>query len=308
MHNFTHKLYILTEQDNIYRDHLSNCSLPDLQITQQRDQATILLAAPPIVAKQLSEFPKVEWIQSIYAGVDALMSPYLQQDYELTNIKDAFGQPIAEYVIGMLTNYYRHFSSYKEQQVSYNWQPHHYQSLAGKNVLILGSGSIGSHLAKILSLFNMQVSAVNSTGIPPKELSFHSTFHVNELSNALSMADIIVNTLPSTEQTRLLLNQHSLQHCRQALLFNVGRGSTLCESGLIEALNSGAIKHAFLDVFKQEPLPQSSPLWSHANITITPHIAALSDPKLVVEFFAKNYHLWRDGFQLENRVDFDKGY
>jgi len=120
-------------------------------------------------------------------------------------------------------------------------------------------------------------------------------------------------SLPLVERHRVERGrQHHLAltigHCQQALLFNVGRGKTLVEDELIPLIELGHIQHAFLDVFVAEPLAESHPFWTHAAITVTPHIAALSFPHQVVEIFAENYALWRDGFQLNNRIDFAKGY
>jgi len=308
MNNFNHQLYILTEQDEVYRHGIESLALEGLEITTNREQATILLAAPPMAAKCLDDFPQLEWLQSAYAGVDALTSPNLRQDYELTNVKGIFGQQIAEYVMGYTISHYRHFNLYQQQQSRNEWQPHQYQSLNDKTMLILGTGSIGSHLSTVASSFGITTIGINSTGIPAKTGNFDDTFHINELSSAMRQADIIVNTLPNTPQTKGLLNKETLSDCQGALLFNVGRGATLNEDDLIPAIEQGYIQHAFLDVFSEEPLKPLHPFWKFSAITITPHIAALSFPEQVIDIFAHNFRLWRDGFQLEHRIDFDKGY
>lgn len=308
MNNFTHQLYILTEHNALYRQAIEALNLPDLAVTTERDQATLLLAAPPLAAPCLNEFPRLTWLQSAYAGVDALMAPGLRQDYELTNVKGIFGQQIAEYVLGYSISHYRHFMHYHQQQQQAQWLPHLYQSLHGKTMVVLGTGSIGSHLAKVAAALGLEVSGVNRSGIPPRHSQFASTYHINELGAALASADIIVNTLPNTPETAGLLAAESFAHCHQALLFNVGRGKTLVEQDLIPAIEAGQLAHAFLDVFVTEPLGAQHPFWQHDAITVTPHIAALSFPEQVVEIFAANYALWRDGFRLQHRIDFDKGY
>ncbi len=308
MNNFNHQLYILTEQDDVYRLGIESLAIEGLEITTKREEATILLAAPPLAAKCLDDFPQLEWLQSAYAGVDALTSRNLRQDYELTNVKGIFGQQIAEYVMGYVISHYRHFNLYQQQQNQSTWQPHQYQSLNDKTMLILGTGSISSHLSTVASSFGIKTIGINSTGIPPKTGSFDDTYHINELSSAMKQADIIVNTLPNTPQTKGLLNRDTLSDSQNALLFNVGRGATLNEDDLIPAIEQGYIQHAFLDVFIEEPLKASHPFWNCSAITVTPHIAALSFPEQVIEIFAQNFRLWRDGFQLEHRIDFDKGY
>ncbi len=313
MNHFTHKLFILTEHDDVYRENIESLELEDLVITEQRDEATILLAAPPLAAKCLDDFPKLEWLQSAYAGIDALTAPHLRQDYELTNVKGIFGQQISEYVLGYVISHYRHFSTYQTQQAQHQWQQHLYQSIDTKVMLILGTGSISSHLSSVAANFGMRVIGINTTGIPAKSGMFHDTYHINELANAMKQADIVVNTLPNTAATKGLLNAKTLGYCTNALLFNVGRGAILIEDDLIPAIENGHIEHAFLDVFISEPLKLEHPFWNHSRITVTPHIAALSFPHQVADIFAHNYRLWKerlwtDGFQLENRIDFHKGY
>ena len=154
----------------------------------------------------------------------------------------------------------------------------------------------------------MKTGGVNSSGIPPKTSPFKHTFHISELHSVISDADIIVNTLPNTPLTENILNKQVLSQAQQALLFNVGRGEALDDQALSDAIASGCIAHAYLDVFREEPLPKESPLWENPKITLTPHIAALSFPCQVFEQFSENYNRWRDGFRLTNLVDFDKGY
>ncbi len=308
MNNFAHKLYILTQQDETYHSLLSELALPDLEITTDKNAATILLAAPPLAAKALDSFPNLEWLQSIYAGVEPLVQPNMPNHYQLTNVKGIFGPLIAEYVIGYSLNYYRHFSQYKEQQNQHQWRPHQFESLATKTMIILGTGAIGSKLASIVKAFGVKTIGINSSGIPPKGSPFDTTYHIQELAVALSEANIIVNTLPNTAQTHNLLNLESLSYAKEALLFNVGRGNTVEIAGLLEAIENQNIRHAYLDVFTQEPLNSDNPLWQHPAVTITPHIAAPSFPNQVVEIFADNYAKWRDGFGLNYLVDFEKGY
>ncbi|MCS0350768.1 D-2-hydroxyacid dehydrogenase [Vibrio ordalii] len=308
MNNFTHKLYILTEHNDIYRQAIEQAQLSGLAITDDRSEATILLAAPPLAAKYLDDFPQLEWLHSEYAGVDTLMSPQLRQDYELTNVKGIFGQQIAEYVLGNLIAHFRHFACYAQQQAAKQWQTHPYQSINDKTMVILGTGSIGSHLAKVAKAFGLHVIGVNRTGIPAKNGGFDKTYHINELATALAHAEVVVSTLPNTPHTKGLLNQSTLSHCNNALLFNVGRGKNLVESDLIALIEEGHIQHAYLDVFEKEPLSEDHPFWTHPAISLTPHIAAVSFPEQVMEIFTRNYGLCRDGFQLENRIDFEKGY
>lgn len=304
----SHNVYLLTEHNERYLALLSELDLPDLTFTQDKAEATILLAAPPMAAKAMDQFPNLEWIQSIYAGVDALV-PHLQ-DFEgvLTNVKGIFGQQISEYVLGYVIAHQRHFAHYQSEQQKAQWTPKPYTSLNEFNMVILGTGSIGTHLAQSAKALGMRVSGVNRSGIPSKHSPFDTLYHVQELTTALAGANVVVNTLPNTPDTQHILNHQTLSHLDQSLLFNVGRGAALDEHALIEAIEQGCVQHAFLDVFEQEPLHHEHPFWSHPHITVTPHIAALSFPEQAAEIFAENYARWRDGFRLLHVVEPKRGY
>ncbi|NOJ20746.1 D-2-hydroxyacid dehydrogenase [Vibrio jasicida] len=302
------QIFLLSEHRDTYETLLADKNLPDLAITNKPQDAQIVLADPPLLSQRLDEFSQLEWVQSTFAGVNALMVPNLRRDYALTNVRGIFGPLIAEYVIGYSIAHFRHFMQYHQQQQSKQWQPHLYTSLQSKTMVILGTGSIGSHLGKTAQLMGIKAIGINRTGIPTSGGEFNQTFHINELANAFHQADIVVNTLPSTPETQRLLNSEVLSHLNQALLFNVGRGDVIDDAGLLLALKNRWVEHAFLDVFEQEPLSPQHPFWKLPQVTITPHIAALSFPEQVVDIFADNYLSWRDGFSLNNQVDFDKGY
>ncbi|MGY0617706.1 D-2-hydroxyacid dehydrogenase [Vibrio sp. FJH11] len=302
------KIFLLSEHNDAYKTLLAEKNLPELSVTDTPHKAQIVLADPPLLSQRLDEFSQLEWVQSTFAGVNTLMSPTLRRDYILTNVRGIFGPLIAEYVIGYCIAHYRHFNRYHQQQQSRQWQPHLYSSLQSKTMVILGTGSIGAYLGKAAQAMGIKTIGVNRSGIPTAGGEFSQTYRIDELLSALQQADIVVNTLPSTPETLYLLNSKTLAHLKQAILINVGRGNVLEESGLRLALEKGWVEHAFLDVFEQEPLPQEHPFWKLPQVTITPHIAALSFPEQVVEIFAANYLCWRDGLSLNYGVDFDKGY
>ncbi|WP_413113820.1 D-2-hydroxyacid dehydrogenase [Thaumasiovibrio sp. DFM-14] len=301
------KLLILSRQKEKYLQLVNDAKLPALEVTDDPKQATIILADPPAVAEQLDSFPRLQWLQSTFAGIDALTTLTQRTDYLLTNIRGVFGPLIAEYVIGYLCHYYRTFDQYAQQQRDNVWQPHHSLSLQGKSILILGTGSIGSHLAKMCKCMGMKVLGLNRSGIV-RSLDFDQIYNFTQLQQALAQAEVVVSTLPSTPETHNLLNHNTLSQCRNTLLFNVGRGDTLSESALLDALEAGYIRHAWLDVFKVEPLPPSHAFWAHNGISITPHVAAESFPDQVFNIFSRNYLCWHRGEPLDGVVDFAKGY
>ena len=302
------KVYLLTENNQIYLNALQNKTREPLNITSSRSDATIVLADPPLVADCLGDFPRLKWLQSTFAGVDKLMADDLRRDYQLTNIKGIFGPLIAEYVFGYLTRYYRHFEQYDLQQKAGEWLPQEYRSLVGMRMVILGTGVIGTHLAKVAKCFGLQVSGVNSSGRNPADSHFDDVVSTSDLTSVLSDADIIVSTLPNTPQTRHILNHQTLKCCSGVLLFNVGRGMNIDDAALVSAIEVGCVKQAFLDVFVREPLAKDHPFWQNPAITITPHIAAVSFPQQVATIFVDNYNRWCAGDELMYQVDFSKGY
>ncbi|WP_064601603.1 D-2-hydroxyacid dehydrogenase [Photobacterium sp. J15] len=301
------KILIVSRQRDAYRRLLTQAQLPDLELTENQEEANILLADPPRVANSMNSYPALNWLQSTFAGIDALTRDNIRKDYMLTNIRGHFGQLIAEYVLGYSLDYTRHLSQYRQQQANSQWQPQPYSSLASKTMVILGTGSIGAHLARVAKAFDLTVIGINRSG-RCDEPAFDRIYPLDGLSDGLALADILVSTLPATPETDNLLNADSLSHCRDTLLFNVGRGNALCETGLLKAANNGHIAHAFLDVFKQEPLPEQHPFWQHPAVTMTPHIAAESFPEQVFEIFTANYLRYLNRQPLLYQIDFTRGY
>lgn len=309
-------LLILSRDEAHYRRLLAKAPLPGLTLLGRPGevpsaelvaQAQVLLGEPAAIAPWLQKAKRLQWAQSTYAGVDVLLQPGLRQDYQLTNIREIFGPLMSEYVFAHLLSLTRHLPLYREQQRQCRWQAVPYQGLTGRQMLILGTGSIGQHLARTARQFGMQVKGVNRSG---REVAgFEDTYQPSALPRLLADADVIVGVLPSTPQTRHLLTPELLGHCKPgAILFNVGRGDLIETETLINALRQGQLGAAVLDVFEEEPLPNQHSLWRQPNLIITPHNAAWSLPEQVMRIFARNYHLWRSGETLDYPVDFHRGY
>lgn len=301
------KIKIVSRQQQRYVQLLTAAKLPQLVITEDPSQATVLLADPPLIATSLNDYPHLQWLQSTYAGIDALIKPQLRQDYQLTNIRGIFGPLIAEYIIGQILNYQRHFWRYALQQQQHQWQPHPYQAIAGKTMVIVGTGTIGQHLAKVAAVFGCHIIGINRSGIAASD-DFNHTYDLNDLDYALTQADYVVSILPATTDTNDLFDQGNFSHCKNVLFFNVGRGNSVNEADLVNALEQHHLQHAFLDVFKREPLATDHPFWDHPQITITPHIAAESFPEQVFTIFKANYLRFQQQQKLEYLIDFKRGY
>lgn len=299
------RLYLCSENHDQYADLLSQARLPGLTLTTRLEEANLVLADPPVFANQLDHAHQLVWLQSTFAGCDALLANP-KRDYQLTNVRGIFGPLMSEYVFGQLLSFTRHLRQYQAQQVERLWSPISYSSLQGMHMVVLGTGSIGAHVAMTAKHFGMTVTGVSRSGTPITP--FDDVVSNTDLHHALSSADVIVSTLPSTPQTKHLLNADSLSHCHHALLFNVGRGPVLEEQGLLSAIEKQNIRHAFLDVFATEPLGNDHPFWSHPAISVTPHISAISVPEQVVMLFKENYLRWVNGEPLQYVVNFESGY
>lgn len=296
------KILLLTSDNPLYQQRLGTC-----QFTDDPDAARIWLAEPARAAALLQQGHRPDWLASTYAGVDALMAPELPRDYQLTNIRGLFGPLMAQYVFAHLLSRLRELPRYAEQQRQGLWQPHGYGSLEGQTLVLLGTGDISQHIARVGRAFGMTVVGVNRSGNASVE--FDRVYAVDQLPLALSQADVLVSVLPNTPASYHLLNEHTLPHLpTHAMLFNVGRGHTLCLDALRHQLDTDALAHAVLDVFEQEPLAPDSPLWHHPRVTLTPHIAATSFAEQVAGQFLDNLARYRRGEALQNRVCFSRGY
>lgn len=311
-----HTLLLLSQDNAEYRALLQQAYLPGLTILapeQEADiqaaltKADILLGEPARLRERLTAAQALKWAQSTYAGVDALLDPDCRQDYQLTNIRGIFGPLVSEYVFAHLLSLTRHLRHYKAQQRLHNWQPIPYQSIHGKTMLIIGTGSIGQHIAHTAKHFGMTVLGISRSG--REAAGFDHTYQLPALNNVLSRADVVVSVLPSTPQTRGLFDAQRINHFKPgAIFFNVGRGDAVDEGALIQALRHGNVGAAVLDVFTTEPLPTASPLWDMPNVVITPHNSGYSFPEQIVTRFSRNYLRYIEGKPMEGMVDFNLGY
>ncbi|WP_133405521.1 D-2-hydroxyacid dehydrogenase [Parashewanella tropica] len=307
----TNKLLLLTVENQAYINELSQYDLPDLEVVDdaphQIRQTNIWVADPPLATPLISVAKQLQWLQSTYAGVDALIPTFNRSNYQLTNVQGTFGPLMSEYVFGYLLSIYRNHQHYTDSQSKQIWSPVIDDGIAGKRLLIIGAGSIGQHLASTAQHFGMKVIGVNQSG--QDRPHFDSTIPLTELESELVLADVVVSVLPKTPQTKNLLNETRLSLLKSnAILFNIGRGDAVDIDALAQQLMGQPKQKAILDVFPQEPLLASHPLWQLENAIITPHVAAPSSPKDVIKVFAENYLRWIEGKPLNYSIDFEKGY
>jgi len=281
------------------------CTTIDEALDKYSGQS-ILFGSPDLLAKVLPELPLVDWVQSTWAGVTPL-SAIDRRDYVLTGVKEVFGPQISEYVLGYLLAHELKVLERMREQRRRNWFATHSGALTGKHLGIMGTGSIGRHLARTCRALGMGVSGLSNSGAPLPE--FDKVLPVSCLYEFLEGLDYLVVTLPQTTATDDLLDTAALAKLpAHAYVINVGRGTVIDEVALMGALRNKELSGAALDVFAQEPVPADSPLWDTPNLSITAHIAAVSHPSLIVPIFVENYRRYRNGQPLKYVIDLDKGY
>ena len=249
---------------------------------------------------------KLRLIQSLWMGVENIVHDTdLPQGVPVARLIDpgmvaAMGETVIAYVL----DWHRHFWCYRQFQQQKAWKRRKQYLASDRTVGILGLGELGSTIAAKLHAMNFHVAGWSRR---PKSLDgIHCS---TDLDDILERSDAVVCLLPLTPHTRGILNRDRLQRIRKdGCIINVARGGHVVIPDLLAVLESKHLAHAYLDVFETEPLPADSPLWSHPGITVTPHIAALSEPRTSVGKIAENIERVRRGDKPLNTVDFAAGY
>lgn len=266
----------------------------------------VVLGQPDLVADFLLVRPEVHWVQSTWAGLSPLLA-LGRSDYLLTGIRNTFGQQISEYVLGYLLAQELRLLERLGRQATRDWWSEPSGTLAGKTMGVLGTGSIGQHVAVMAAPFGIRVLGLNRSG--QAMAGFEKVYPVQHLAEFLCEPDYLVCTLPETPATIGLLDTSAFSVIRSGCyLVNVGRGSTIDERALIAALEEGRLAGAVLDVFGEEPLPPDSPLWHAPETLVTGHVAAKSRATDIAKIFVENFRRYVSGKTLDYLVDFDRGY
>jgi phosphoglycerate dehydrogenase-like enzyme len=299
-------LLILSRHAETYRRLIDAARLPDLEIVPS-DDCDVVLGEPSLIAPAIGRLSSVGWVQSTWAGVEPLLDPALRRDYVLTNARGVFGGLMSEYVFGYLLAHERMILRKHAAQREGRWDAAPPGTLKGKQIGLLGVGSIGAALARTAKHFGMRVKGYtrSSEGCADVDEYFHGA---ERIAFARDL-DYLVCIVPNTAGTRRLVDAELLAALPpRAVFVNPGRGAAVDESALAGALQSGRLACAVLDVFQQEPLPPDHVLWRTPNVLITSHTAALSAPEDIAPVFIDNYRRFAAGQPLRHRVDFEAGY
>lgn len=261
----------------------------------------------------LTGLPNLAVIFNLAAGVDAVLVDRDLPDVPLVRaVVDDLTQRMTEYIVMHVLMYHRQQHYLAACQRERRWEPREQWAAPALRVGILGFGVLGQHAAVALRRFGFSIAGWSKS---KKTVDGIETFAGEEgFAPFLARTDLLVCLLPATAQTQGILNRRTFSLLARdgvlggPVIINAGRGKLQVESDILAALNDGTLVAATLDVFETEPLPESSPLWTHPKVTISPHNAADSDPDAISLYVAEQIDRFERGLPLVNVVDRTRGY
>ena len=281
-------------------------------LLQDKDDIEILISTGTPREEVLKELSGLKWIFSYSAGVNSFPLQMLKKrGIILTNTSGLHKTNIAEQVLGSMTMFSRNLIQAMSDKSIKAWNFYRVDELIGKKLLIIGTGHVGTEIARKAKAFDMEVHGVRFRDRAEKTEYFDEVCNVRDLLEVLPGKDYVCLIVPATKETGGLMGEKEFKAMDSSAVFiNVGRGDTVAEAELVEALSSGQIRGAILDVFEVEPLPKESPLWEMPNVILTPHIAGPTPyyAERAFAMFIENLSRYRRGEELNNRIDYDRGY
>ncbi|MGI5327895.1 D-2-hydroxyacid dehydrogenase [Actinomadura nitritigenes] len=251
------------------------------------------------------------WVHIASAGVDRLLFPGLVEGNTIvTNSRGVFDEPIAEYVLGLVLAFAKDLPATVRLQDERRWRHRETERITGARALVAGTGPIGRAIARRLTAAGLRVSGAGRTA-REDDPDFGVVHPMERLHDALAEADYVVLAAPLTPATRNMIDAAALARMRpSARLINVGRGPLVAEDDLVEALRDRRIAGAALDVFVDEPLAPSSPLWAMPGVIVSPHMSGdvVGWRDELVRLFTDNLDRFAHGRELRNVVDKRLGY
>lgn len=286
---------------------LSNAGLDAEIVTEAPpERVDFIIYAPANPLRDFTPFTRCKAVLSLWAGVERIVdNPTLTQP--LARMVDpALTQGMVEYVTGHAVRYHLGIDAHIHARAG-DWVPVAPPLADARVVGFLGLGALGQACANALRGLGFQVIGWSRSA---KSLPGITCHHGDEgLTTVLQQAEILVTLLPRTAQTENLLDARHFAQCRPGLcLINPGRGALIEDAALIDALNTGPVRHATLDVFRTEPLPDDHPFWHHPQITVTPHIAAATRAATGAQVIVENIARVERGAPLLHQVSRARGY
>jgi phosphoglycerate dehydrogenase-like enzyme len=275
--------------------------LPDVEV--------LVLSGGVDMSQIAAAAKRLKWIQSTTAGVEKLLR-YIPPGVTLTNASGLHGPKGGEYAMTALLMLNHGVPQFVTSQRAAKWEQVHATPIAGKTVVLVGVGALGTASARLARGFGMRVLGVSRSGKANRLVERVVT--PDRLGEVLPLADFVLVTTPLTPATKGMIGRAELDMLpRHAGLINLGRGPVIDNDALAEKLRKGELGGAVLDVFDEEPLPASSPLWSTPNLIISPHCAvddAEAYAARALDIFMVNLDRYLAGRKLTNIVDPRHGY
>lgn len=272
-----------------------------------RDAEVLFRAGMPHEALRtaLGQAPGLRWIHTASAGFNWVLIPEVAaSEIRLTRTAHAVDVPIAEFVLATALSLLKRLPAFRAAQGARTWsRDEPVERLEGKTVGIIGAGAIGRAAAARFRAFDTTVIGMKRA--PAQLPEFHEVVGPDGLDRLLREADVLVLACPLTPETRHLLDAAAFRAMKpSAILINIARGAVAVEADLFQALRTGEIAAAALDVFETEPLPEDSPLWGMDNVLITPHVSYLGpgNESAIAEEFAENLRRYQKGEPLRNEI------
>lgn len=286
----------------------------DVEALRQAPPADVILACDGgarLLEQALALAPGLRWVHARWAGLDQILFPALvESPVPLTNSRGVFSSSLAEFALCGLLHFAKDLPRLERQRRAQAWQPFAMQELRGRTLGIVGYGDIGRAVARLARALGLRVLALRREPGASDELA-EQVYGMGQRTELLARCDYVVVAAPLTAETRGLLGAAELQSLPQgAVLVNVGRGPVIDEAALVDALRSGHLRGAALDVFEREPLPAGHALWGLDNVLVSPHCADRVEGWLseATRLFVLNFGHFRAGRELLNVVDKRRGY
>ena len=246
-------------------------------LSEEMYTADIVICNGLFLYNDLDKFKNLKFVQLTSAGLDRVpVEKMNEKGIVLHNARGVYSTPMAEWVLTGVLTLYKNTNAFYSNQQNHKWiKDRNVKELSGSTICIVGCGSVGTECAKLFKPFSNEMIAVDI--VKPKSDLFDNYYTINNVTEAVKNADVVILTLPLTDETRNMFNKELLsQFKNDAIFVNISRGAVVNEVDLIDALKNGKIDGAVLDVFNTEPLDENSELWEMENVIITPHNSFVS--------------------------------
>ncbi|MFD5226746.1 D-2-hydroxyacid dehydrogenase [Microbacterium sp. NPDC058342] len=265
-----------------------------------------------VVPDAVHRLPKLNWVHVAAVGVDASLSDEVRsRGIRFTNSRGVTAESMAEFALSFLLAFAKDLPRFTADKQARVWNPVETRMLSGSDLVVVGMGAVSRELARRAQALGMTVTGVGRRPRTEPVEHFDSVVTQDELREVLGNADYVVLATPLTAKTEGMFGPEEFAAMSsEAVLVNIGRGPVVQEEALLQALRSGGIRGAALDVVPREPLAPDHELWSMQNVILTPHISAdfRGWEAAMVDLFIDNLRRWIDSRPLRNVVDLEMGY